>query len=114
MLYDLFTLWLTLCGVFFAVIYFTEIINVVTLGGLVAGSMLFAAWTVGAVFLAKRLENVSAQRLAVLCLCLGGLSLLCSVMPGYELDGGAAVYIFICAYSYGASYVDALLRRDRG
>ncbi len=112
MLYDLFTLWVTLSCIFFVVIYITDIVYVVTLGGLVFGSLLFGMWTVFSLYLARRLDVRFARELAVLCLCLGGLQALCFLLPGYEMTGGIRTYAFLGCYSYAAVYMEQLLRGD--
>ena len=44
-MYNLFTEWVTLATIFFLANYLMNFVEVVTLGGLVAGSFLIGAWT---------------------------------------------------------------------
>lgn len=119
-IYEMCTQGLTLAVLFFGTIYCTEWIQVVTLGGLVAGSIAMGAWGV----LQDRLGAVLAQRLMValgmpptktprssnalpelvhkvfaMLGMLVGLQLLGELLPGYTvvINGYLVAFCFIFA-----------------
>ena len=70
-MYNLFTQWITLSVIFFLANYACNFIEVVTLGGLVAGSFMIGAWTVLVERLAQRLPNFTGKAGVCAALLLG-------------------------------------------
>lgn len=121
-IYEMCTQWLTLSVLFFIVEYNIDLLQVVTLGGLVAGSVLIGAWAV----LQDRLGVVLGQRMLValgqpeptgevprggnslpelvhkvftLLGMLVGLQLLPEVLPGYTVVING--YLVAAIFAYG-------------
>ncbi len=107
-MYNLFTQWLTLSVIFFLMDYAFNFIQVVTLGGLVAGSFMLGVWTTFAERLARKLPSFIGK--AVVCAAvLLGVEGLCVVLPGYELEVSAGLVMFLVIYSALAIYIGRFL-----
>lgn len=98
-MYNIFTQWITLSVIFFVANYLLEIIEVVTLGGLVAGSALLGVWTTAAERVARRLPAFTGKAAVVAALIMG-VQLLCQLLPGYSLETSGT--LVICLVIYGA------------
>ena len=107
-MYNLFTQWITLSVIFFLVNYAFNFIEVVTLGGLVAGSFIIGAWTVLVERLSKRLPNFTGKA-AVVAGGLLGVQALEFVLPGYNVEASGAVIVFLIIYSALAMFIGKLL-----
>lgn len=129
-IYEFFTQWFTLGILFFVVDYNTEWLEVVTLGGLLAGSMLIALWTtlldrlgadLAAGFGATReprtlyyKKNTSPlpeiiHKAIVLIGVLFGVHLLSRYMPGYSMEITGPLISFLIAYGLVAVGIGSLL-----
>ncbi len=104
MLYNLFTQWITLSFIFFIVQYYTEWLEVVTLGGLTAGAFIAGAlMTAGArlaCFLEGRLPEAAARAglLSAVLFSYGGYLLPAALLPGYAYHPGPAETVFTAAF----------------
>lgn len=121
-IYELYTQWITLSVLFFIVEYNMDLLHVVTLGGLVAGSFLMGGWAV----LQDRLGVIMGQRMNealgspvpkedprnsgnalpelvhkvfTLLGMLIGLQLLPEILPGYTLEINGI--LVACVFAYG-------------
>ena len=111
-MYNFATLWLTVSVLFFIVEYFTGLLQVVTLGGLVAGSFIeglfmFIGLKLMHVIVSKKFKQ-SAWREAVAlrsdllkawlvmaAFSMEGAITVCRMLPGYELNFNAAHGVFL-------------------
>jgi len=107
-MYNLFTQWIALSVIFFLANYAFIFIEVVTLGGLVAGSFIIGAWTVLVERLSKRLPNFTGKA-AVVAGVLLGVQALEIVLPGYNVEASGAVIVFLIIYSALAMFIGKLL-----
>ena len=107
-MYNLFTQWITLSVICFLANYTFNFIEVVTLGGLVAGSFIIGAWTVLVERLSKRLPNFTGKA-AVCAGVLLGAQALEIVLPGYKVEASGAVVMFLIIYSALAIFIGKLL-----
>jgi len=107
-MYNLFTQWITLSVICFFANYTFNFIEVVTLGGLVAGSFIIGAWTVLVERLSKRLPNFTGKA-AVVAGVLLGVQALEIVLPGYNVEASGAVIVFLIIYSALAIFIGKLL-----
>ena len=107
-MYNLFTQWITLSVMFFLANYAFNFIEVVTLGGLVAGSYLLGAWATLVERLAKGLPNFTGKA-AVCAGVLLGAQALEIVLPGYKVEASGAVVMFLVIYSALAIFIGKLL-----
>lgn len=107
-MYNLLTEWLTLSVIFFLADYAGNFIEVVTLGGLVAGSFMIGAWTVLAERLARKLPAFTGKA-AVCAAVLLGVEALCAVLPGYKLEISAGLVAFLVIYSALAIFIGKFL-----
>ena len=107
-MYNLFTQWIALSVIFFLANYAFIFIEVVTLGGLVAGSFIIGAWTVLVERLSKRLPNFTCKA-AVVAGVLLGVQALEIVLPGYNVEASGAVIVFLIIYSALAMFIGKLL-----
>lgn len=137
--YEFFTQWLSLGVIFFIIDYNTEWLQVVTLGGLVAGSMLIGFWAtlldrlgmscaakLGAADEPKTMyhkKNTSPipkllHKVIVLLGVLLGVYGLSQTLPGYTMEVSGPLVIFLIVYGYLAMFTGKLLRYpvclDRG
>lgn len=110
-MYNIFTQWITLSVIFFLTIYGTEILDVVTLGGLIAGSFMIAAWTVLLVVCQKKLPKYTGIAFVVAGTAVG-VDLLCTFMPGYTMELSSALIIFIIAFAGFSIWQDKILKRN--
>ena len=102
-MYNLATMWLTLSVIFFLCEYVTGMLQVVTLGGLVAGSFIEGAFPclglkpmqviVDKLFLLTRLQELAKRRndslkamLVMAAFSLEGAVTVCRMLPGYDLN----------------------------
>lgn len=120
-IYEMATQWITLSMLFFVIEYNLDLLSVVTLGGLVAGSGLFGAWTVlqdrlGVLMGERMLEALGQPRTSaegprggnalpelvhktfVLMGMLVGVQLLPEVLPGYTVQINGYIVAFVFAY----------------
>ena len=107
-MYNLFTQWITLSVICFLANYTFNFIEVVTLGGLVAGSFILGAWVTLVERLAKGLPNFTGKA----AVCAGGLlgvQALEFVLPGYNVEASGAVVMFLIIYSALAIFIGKLL-----
>lgn len=129
-IYEFLTQWFTLGFLFFAVDYFTTWLEVVTLGGLLAGSMLIGLWTTMLDCLGRKLaENLGGVReprtlyykksnstlteilhkgivlVGVVC----GVYLLSCYMPGYTMEVSGPLISFLIAYGLLAVFLGKLM-----
>lgn len=109
-MYNIFTQWLTLSVIFFAVIYQTEWLEVVTLGGLLTGTTLLSALVTIMVRLFRRLP-VYTCRAAVIAGTLLSVELLRSLLPGYIIVDRLALTVFLALYGILAVLIDNVLER---
>lgn len=114
-IYEVVTQWVTLSVLFFVVEYNIDLLKVVTLGGLVAGSVLIGAWAV----LQDRLGVVLGQRMLIalgqpktsgnslpelvhkvftLLGMLVGMQLLPEILPGYSFEINGYIVAFTFAF----------------
>ena len=107
-MYNLFTQWITLSVIFFLVNYVCNVIEVVTLGGLVAGSFLLGAWTVLVERLAQRLHNFTGKA-GVCAAVLLGVQALGNLLPGYKVEASCLLLVFLIIYSGLAIFIGKLL-----
>ena len=97
-MYNIFTQWLTLSVIFFLADYITGLVDVVTLGGLVAGSFIIGAWTTLMQRASTLLPRFTGKALVVASVFMG-VQVLCQVLPGYTADVTPALMIFLVLYS---------------
>ena len=107
-MYNLFTQWITLSVIFFLANYVCNFIEVVTLGGLVAGSFLIGAWTVLVERLAQRLPNFTGKA-GVCAVVLLGVQALENLLPGYKVEASGLLIVFLVIYSGLAIFTGKLL-----
>jgi len=131
-IYEFFTQWITLGICFFIIDYNTEWLQVVTLGGLVAGSLLIGLWATlldrmgGSCAVAlgghnepktlyhkkntSLLPELSHKAIVLLGVLLGvyGLAL---TMPGYSLEVTGQLVTFLFAYGFFAIFLGKLLKK---
>lgn len=96
-MYNLFTKWVTLGTIFFLLNYAFSFVEVVTIGGLVAGSVLIGGWTVIAGRLAQGLPKFTG-RAAVCAAVLVGVQALSAVLPGYRVEASPQTVAFLVFY----------------
>ncbi|MDO4922299.1 MAG: hypothetical protein Q4E64_10820 [Phascolarctobacterium sp.] len=113
-IYDAATMWLTLSVIFFLVEYLTDWLEVVTLGGLVAGSFIEGAVVLlglklmGAIvsrdFLQGSLRQACSRSVELLkalivtaAFAWEGVLTLCHLLPGYTLHSHALHLLFLLA-----------------
>lgn len=126
-IYEFCTQWLTLGMLFFVIDYHTQWLDVVTLGGLVAGSLIIACWTVMLDRLGRRLALLAVPMLSegyprpqnalpgvlhkalVLMGIFAGVYLLCQVLPGYTLTVSGSLVTFLIVYGLVAIALGNLL-----
>lgn len=109
-MYNIFTQWITLSVIFFLTVYSTDILDVVTLGGLVAGSFIFAAWSVLLVLCQKRLPKYTGIALVMAGTAVG-IDLLCTFMPGYRLKLSWELIIFMLFFAVFSIWQDKILKK---
>lgn len=97
-MYNLFTKWITLAMLFFLINYTFDFIEVVTLGGLVAGSFMIAAWTVAVCSLTKKLPKFTGKATVCAAVILG-VQALGNVLPGYKVEASGELVVFLICYS---------------
>ena len=97
-MYNIFTQWITLSVIFFLADYITGLVDVVTLGGLVAGAFIIGAWTTLFQRLGVRLPRFTGKALVVAAVIMG-VQLLCQLLPGYAAKISPALMIFLVIYS---------------
>ena len=97
-MYNLFTEWITLATLFFLANYLMTFVEVVTLGGLVAGSFLIGAWTTLVELLSRRLPKFTGKA-AVCAGVLLGVQALESLLPGYKIEATGSLVVFLVIYS---------------
>lgn len=107
-MYNLFTQWITLSVICFLANYTFNFIEVVTLGGLVAGSFIIGAWTVLVERFTKRLPNFTGKAAVVAGVLLGAQALEI-VLPGYNVEASGAVVVFLIIYGALAIFIGKLL-----
>ena len=107
-MYNLFTQWITVSVIFFLANYVFNFIEVVTLGGVVAGSFIIGAWTVLVERFTKRLPNFTGKA-AVCAGVLLGAQALEVVLPGYNVEASGALVVFLIIYSALAIFIGKLL-----
>lgn len=110
-MYNLFTKWITLSTVFFIANYLFNFIEVVTLGGLVAGSFIIGAWTALIESFAQRLPNFTGKA-AVCAAVLLGVQALASLLPGYKVEASSTLVVFLVVYSALAILIGNFLNRE--
>ena len=107
-MYNLFTEWVTLATIFFLANYLMNFVEVVTLGGLVAGSFLIGAWTTLIERLCRRLPKFTGK--AVVCAgVLLGTQALENLLPGYKIEVTSSLIVFLVIYSGLAIFIGKLL-----
>ena len=131
-IYEFCTQWLTLTILFFIIDYHTEWLEVVTLGGLVAGSGLIGLWTTLldrlAVSCSARLHSARTKgafyqphtspwpeifhKAIVLLGVFLGVVALSRILPGYTLKLNGAITSFLFAYGLIATYLGKLLQKS--
>ena len=102
-MYNLFTQWITLSVIFFLANYACNFIEVVTLGGLVAGSFM-----IGVEHLAQRLPNFTGKA-GVCAAVLLGVQALGNLLPGYKVEASGSLIVFLIIYSGLAILIGKLL-----
>lgn len=110
LLYNIFTQWLTLGVIFFISNYIGSFIEVVTLGGLVAGSFIIAVVTTLVEYHSSKSLPYFTGKAAVYCITLLTAQLLCTFMPGYSMKLGFAEIGFLVVYSALATLIGSILR----
>lgn len=109
-MYNIFTQWFTLSVIFFAVIYNTEWLEVVTLGGLLTGTTLLSALVTIMVRLFRRLPAYTC-RAAVIAGTLLSMELLRYLLPGYVVADQLALTVFLVLYGILAVMINNILDR---
>ena len=107
-MYNLFTEWITLATLFFLANYLMTFVEVVTLGGLVAGSFLIGAWTTFVELLSRRLPEFTGKA-AVCAGVLLGVQALESLLPGYKIEATGSLVVFLVIYSGLAILIGKIL-----
>ena len=107
-MYNLFTEWITLATLFFLANYLMTFVEVVTLGGLVAGSFLIGAWTTLVELLSRRLPKFTGKA-AVCAGVLLGVQALESLLPGYKIEAAGSLVVFLVIYSGLAILIGKIL-----
>ena len=107
-MYNLFTEWITLATLFFLANYLMTFVEVVTLGGLVAGSFLIGAWTTLVELLSRRLPKFTGKA-AVCAGVLLGVQALESLLPGYKVEATGSLVVFLVIYSGLAILIGKIL-----
>lgn len=107
-MYNIFTQWITLSVIFFLANYLLKMIDVVTLGGLVAGSALLGAWMTAAERVMRRLSNFTGKA-AVVAAAIMGVQLLYQLLPGYSMEFTAVLIISLVIYGAVAILIGKLL-----
>lgn len=130
-MYNLATMWLTLSVIFFLCEYVTGLLQVVTLGGLVAGSFIQGAVMV----LGLKLMHVIVDKpfrmaelpqllqyrgdcvkalLIVAAFSLEGTFIICRMLPGYELNFNVPHAVFLLLlYPAAAIFLDKLMLKEQ-
>lgn len=124
-------MWLTLSVIFFLCEYVTGMLQVVTLGGLVAGSFIEGAFMclglqlmhviVDKKFLLTRLQELAKRRndslkamLVMAAFSLEGAVTVCRMLPGYDLNFGIMHGIFLLLlYPAAAIFLDKLMLKEQ-
>ncbi len=109
-MYNIFTQWFTLSVIFFAVIYNTEWLEVVTLGGLLTGTTLLSALVTIMVRLFSRLSAYTF-RAAVIAGTLLSVEFLRHLLPGYVVADQLALTVFLVLYGILAVIINDVLER---
>lgn len=135
-IYEMATQWVTLSVLFFVVEYNIDLLKVVTLGGLVAGSGLIGAWAVlqdrlGVVLGQRMLEalgqpqttgeaQVSSNGLPelvhkafALLGMLVGMQLLPEILPGYDFEINGYIVAFTFAFGLIAVKLGQILYKNK-
>ena len=107
-MYNLFTEWVTLATIFFLANYLMTFVEVVTLGGLVAGSFLIGAWTTLVELLSRSLPKFTGKA-AVCAGALLGVQALESLLPGYKVEATGSLIVFLIIYSALAIFIGKIL-----
>ncbi len=107
-MYNIFTQWLTLSVIFFAVIYNTQWLEVVTLGGLLTGTALLAAFATLLVRICRRLP-VWTFRAVVIAGTMFATELLVQLLPGYVISDMPSLTVFLVLYALMAVVLDRIL-----
>lgn len=110
LLYNIFTQWLTLGVIFFIGNYLGNFIQVVTLGGLIAGSFIIAAVTTLVEYHSSQNLPYFTGKAAVYCITLLTAHLLCVFMPGYSVNLGYSEIAFLAVFSAAATFIGGILR----
>lgn len=110
-MYDIFTQWITLSVIFFLVIYNTSFLEVVTLGGLIAGSCLISVWMLGLLGCKKLLPGYMGKALVVAGTAVG-VDVLCTFMPGYSMDLSVGLLAFIIFFAAFSIWQNNILNRN--
>ena len=112
-MYNLATMWLTLSVIFFLCEYVTGMLQVVTLGGLVAGSFIEGAF----MCLGLKLMHVIVDKqflLVMAAFSLEGAVTVCRMLPGYDLNFGIMHGIFLLLlYPAAAIVLDKLMLKEQ-
>ena len=109
LLYNIFTQWLTLGVIFFISNYLGNFIQVVTLGGLIAGSFIIAAVTTLVEYHSRRKLPYFTGKAAVYCITLLTAQLLCAFMPGYSMELGYSEIAFLVIFSAVSTFLGGLI-----
>ncbi|WP_293696310.1 hypothetical protein [uncultured Phascolarctobacterium sp.] len=130
-MYNLATMWLTLSVIFFLCEYVTGLLQVVTLGGLVAGSFIEGAFMclglklmhviVDKQFRMAELPQMLQYRgdcvkalLVAAAFSLEGVVTVCRMLPGYDLNFGIMHGIFLLLlYPAAAIVMDKLMLKEQ-
>ena len=107
-MYNLFTEWITLATLFFLANYLMTFVEVVTLGGLVAGSFFIGAWTTLVELLSRRLPEFTGKA-AVCAGVLLGVQAIESLLPGYKIEATGSLVVFLVIYSGLAILIGKIL-----
>ena len=109
-MYNLFTQWVTLSVIFFLVNYQGSFLQVVTLGGLILGSLLMGLIVTLADELGRHLSFFTGRAL-VLAAAFGGLQGICTLLPGYSLELSWRALVFLVGYAVFAICIGNILRK---
>ena len=109
-MYNLFTQWVTMSIIFFLVNYQGSLLQVVTLGGLVLGSLLVGLVVTLADELGRHLSFFTGRAL-VLAAAFLGLEGVCTFLPGYSLEMNWRVLVFVMGYAVFAICIGNILRK---
>lgn len=128
-LYDFATVWLTVSVLFFIVEYFTSLLQVVTLGGLVAGSFIeglfmFLGLKLMHIIVSKEFKQAAWREaitmrsdalkawLVMAAFSMEGAITVCRMLPGYELNFNTAHGVFLLlVYPVAVLYLEKLYNK---